>query len=419
MLRWVLCLFTVSIFTNIYSQVTANDSVSLNAGTTDMVFYDLSSGQKTVTSNTDWDIALSVRPTQFPNAPLGGTTIRINEANGVKVYYVPNADAASFNTLDTTGFHSWRQLHDSDSTMDEGALNSNRNKGNFFDFGWGVYSQVTHNVTGDSLYLFELPNGEVKKFIVENLVYDTAYNLKYANIDNSGLQNVYVKKKDYQGRNFAYLNLSNNQVINKEPLASTWQLLFTRYAATNVIPDTTYPVVGVLGNTGTVVAARNGVPTASNDDSGLTNSGNFNSVGWAWKYFDFPSSTYNIVDSLSYFVQTAYSGYYKLVFTGYNSSTGVVSFYKETLNATGVNEVKPDFISSVYPNPCSDVINAVFSSNEERTIEIYNLQGSLLSSEVQAGSSAQLSVSNLASGSYLLRVTTGGLSSTQRFIISR
>lgn len=410
---------TVSIFTNNYGQVTANDSVSVNSGSSDMVFYDLSSGQKTITSNTDWHLALSVRPTQFPNAPLGGTTIRINEANGVKVYYVPNADAASFSTLDTTGFHSWRQLHDSDSTMDEGALNSNRNKGNFFDFGWGLYSQVTHNVTGDSLYLFELPNGEVKKFIVESLIYDTAYNLKFSNVDNSGMQTVYLKKRDYLGRNFVYLNLSNTQLMNKEPLASTWQLWFTKYAATNVIPDTTYPVVGVLANTGTTIAARPGVPTASNDVSGITASNHFNGVGWDWKYYDFPSTTYNIVDSLAYFVQNANAGYYKLVFTGYTSSTGVIRFYKEAVGGTGINDEKANVISSVFPNPCSNTLNALFTEAAERTIEVYNLQGALLSSTVEGGSRAQLAVGELANGVYLLRVTQQGNSSTQRFIINR
>jgi hypothetical protein len=76
--------------------ITANDSVSTGMNDTAMVFYSLATKQKTYSSNVDWHLAVSVRPTQFPEHPLGGTTIRINEANGVQVFISPNANASGY-----------------------------------------------------------------------------------------------------------------------------------------------------------------------------------------------------------------------------------------------------------------------------------------------------------------------------------
>ncbi|HLP21314.1 MAG TPA: hypothetical protein VK174_13470, partial [Chitinophagales bacterium] len=205
---------------SIDAQTVISDSAQTGEEARLTTFYSLATGQKTVVRNDDWHLAISIRPTQFPENPIGGTTIRMNEPIGVNVYYVPNASAAEFNTLDASTYKHWTKLHDSDININDGALNSNRDRSNIYDFGWGTYNAATHHVVGDSLYLIELPNQQVKKLQVIILNRDTAFDIKYSNLDNSDTRIIHIGKKDYLGKKFVYLNLSSDAVMDKEPLAS-------------------------------------------------------------------------------------------------------------------------------------------------------------------------------------------------------
>jgi hypothetical protein len=405
---------------SIAQAITANDSVSIGAGNSQMVFYKLSDGTKTTSSNADWHLALTVRATQFPNAPLGGTTIRINEANGVKAIYVPNADAAGFSTLDTTGWQSWRKLHDSDTAIDEGALNSNRGS-NIFDFGWGTYNSGTHNVTGDSLYLLQLPSGELKKFLVVDLDKDTAFNLKYANIDNSDLQTLKISKKDYQGKQFVYLNLLTNAVHDKEPLASAWDLQFLKYAANDVLPDTAYGVVGVWANKNAKVAEARSVDVTLNNYQAYTFSDNLNAIGWDWKSFNNQTFQYEIEDSLAYFVQTLGGAVYKVIFTGYSgSSTGVISFYTEPVSGTTGVEITEVPAVALFPNPSSNYVNIAVEQNENlRSVVITDMSGRVLVNATAGGTFHTINTIDLPNGFYLATINLGGQTVAKRFVVSR
>lgn len=409
-------LLSIAAFSTQAQGIPVSDSVTLGAGTTDMVFYQLSSGTKTVTSNTDWDLAITVRATQFPGSPLGGTTIRINEANGVRAIYVPNADAAGFNTLDTAGWQGWTKLHDSDTAVDEGALNSNRSS-NIFDFGWGVYNSGSHNVVGDSLYLIQLRDGSLRKFLVVDLDKDTAFNIQYANIDNSGLQNLNISKKNYVGKQFVYLDMQTNTVRDKEPLASAWDLQFLKYAANDVLPDTAYPVVGVWVNKSETVAEARGVDVTDNNYGGYTFTDNLNEIGWDWKAFNNQTFQYEITDSLAYFVKSG-SLYYKVVFTGFGgSSTGKINFYVVDLNnATGINEVaSTNFV--MFPNPSNNQVT-VISSSAIGSVSITDLSGKVIVQETVNASTAQLSTYNLTNGIYVLNVKTANGTIGKKLVVN-
>lgn len=417
MKRFLTAILGVALYQISAAQITANDSVSLGAANAQMVFYKLSDGTKTTSSNTDWHLAITVRATQFPNAPLGGTTIRINEANGVKAIYVPNADAAAFNTVDTTGWQSWRKLHDSDTAIDEGALNSNRGA-NIFDFGWGTYNSGTHNVTGDSLYLIQLPNGELKKFLVVDLDKDTAFNLKYSNIDNSNLQTLKISKKDYQGKQFVYLNLLTDAVHDKEPLAANWDLQFLKYAANDVLPDTAYPVAGVWANKNAPVAEARGVNVLDNSYWNYTFSDNLNAIGWDWKTFNNQTFQYDIEDSLAYFVQTQAGNVYKVIFTGYSGSgSGVISFYTELVSgATGIyTEHEIEF--SIYPNPAGSQLNIRTNADNSFKITIHDLSGRKLMEEIATNPVSTINISSLPKGVYTVTAYYNGLSKTKPVIV--
>jgi hypothetical protein len=396
-----------------------------------MTFYSLATGTKTVVQNDDWHLAISIRPSLYPETPLGGTTIRHNGQLGTRVYYVPNARAATFSSLDTTGWHSWKRLYDSDTSVDEGCLNSNRNLGYFYDFGWGVYNPNSHNVVGDSLYLIQLPDGQLKKFIVVNLAYDTAYNIKYANIDNSDSVMLHFSKRDYIGKEFVYLNLSNNQVMDKEPLSSDWDLQFLKYQATDVLNNQHVPIVGVWQNEGTLTAKRDGHDIGSNDYSNLSFSHYLNAIGWNWKY---PGNIMSLLagknildnlefyltrDSLAYFVQTRQGEVYKLVFTKYVISSGQINFFTQKLTTTGIVEAGQNSdILSVYPNPASSTVN-VTTALPSATLRIVDITGRIVHEEVTTGNPTPINTSDYPNGMYLLMVSGEGKTSVRKFEVSR
>lgn len=411
------------------AQVIVRDSAETGPEANLTTYYSLATGQKTTVANNDWHLAISIRPTQFPNAPLGGTTIRFNQPFGVTVYYVPNAIAADFSTLDTTGYHSWTKIADSDADIDEGAFNINRT--NIYDFGWGRYNAATHDVNGDSLYLIQLPNGQLKKFMVINLKRDTAFNLQYANLDNSDLQNVHISKADYVGKSFVYLNLADNSVKDKEPLKTQWDLQFLKYAAQDILPGRTVPIVGVWLNKGDSAAARWGHNVADDNYSNLSFSGKLNAIGWAWKHpgnynsllsgkntLDF-LEFYVVEDSLAYFVKTASNDVYKVVFTGYRSGNGRINFYTEKLtNATAINELPTEpAVLGIYPNPSNSVLNVVLN-NANAYLRVFDVSGRMLTEINTTDNRVQLSTADYANGIYLLQVTANGQASVNRFVVS-
>lgn len=421
MKRIFIAFLVCAVYFSANSQIITYDSVEVGANTEKLTFYSLADGQKTTASNTDWHLAVSIRPSLFPTSPLGGTTMRINEANGVKVYYVPNTDAAGFTTLDTTGYQTWPLLHDSDTSIDEGALNSNRDRQVAFDFGWGMYSGSLHNVTGDSLYLIQLPNGELVKFLVVNLDKDTAFNIRYSHLDNSNLQNIHISKKDYTGKQFVYLNLSSSYVYDKEPLATDWDLEFLKYTATDTVAGEYKPVLGVWVNKGNLVAKRSQHDVTDNYYGNLFFSNYLNAIGWNWKYEENNGGviTAHVQDSLAYFVQTKLGDYYKLVFTGYNTSTGKIYFYKELLSgAVGLAETS-SVVATLFPNPAKDFIQVVLQTDAAAVIRISDLTGHLVFDDQTTGQLTLINTSNLANGMYLLQVATQGKISSQRMVISR
>lgn len=408
-------------FTNILAQtIPVYDSISTAAGNADMVFYNLNNGQKTVASNTDWHLAVSVRPSLFPSNTLQGTTLRINEQLGVNVYQIPNFTADSFNVVvDTTGYHSWNHSHDSDTALDMGALNSGLNIA-VYNYGWGVYTgPPNHDVTGRKIYLFELPNGALKKFWVEQLDRDTAWDLKYADLDNSNLQSIHIGKAAHAGKNLVYLNMLNNQVHDKEPLSMDWDLQFLKYGAQDVTPGSVYSVVGVWTNKGETVAEVNGVDAAIVDNAGVNPfSANMNVLGWDWKTYDSQNHVYVMRDSLAYFIQANSGVTYKIVFTDYGgSATGVITFYKQEF-VTGISETANEIAVEVFPNPTSSVLNIVTGLQNETEFKVFDVQGKLVSAKKATSPMVQFNTSEMQSGIYFLTVTSGSSVARKRFVVN-
>ena len=93
-------------------------------------------------------------------------------------------------------------------------------------------------------------------------------------------------------------------------------------------------------------------------------------------------------DSLAYFIETAGGEYFKLVFTGYNVSTGRIYFYKEALSATGVVETDNYPSLQAYPNPASSTLLVTFVELPHSLIPIIRFAARYLLNEIyshQAG----------------------------------
>ncbi|MEY4604408.1 MAG: hypothetical protein RIT43_1700 [Bacteroidota bacterium] len=89
------------------------------------------------------------------------------------------------------------------------------------------------------------------------------------------------------------------------------------------------------------------------------------------------------------------------------------------INNLGISENDPFGEIVVYPNPVSDelVVDLSTLMEEEMTVELYDLSGKLLSSQVvYAGSAVKLNMTGFSKGMYQLRLVNRGASTVRRVI---
>ncbi len=302
------------------AQVTT-DTVSIGAGYANQKWYSLKNDDQGSSPKNNWDIAF--------DCSARGTSILINSVTGTTLWKYPTADTSGWLTLDTTGITSWiTKYYNSDTSWAVGAFDKGMVTSNPSDLGWGVYSSITHIVTGDSLYVIKLSNNTYKKLWIQSLSAGV-YSFKYADIAGTNLQNASLTKSTYTGKNFGYYSLQTNAALNREPLSTDWDLVFTQY--TTFIPQA-YTVTGVLSNTGVKVADVRTVANAAtfNTWTSQTFKTPINEIGYDWK--SFTGSAYVMEDSLVYFIRTKTSDIWKVIFTGFGgSATGNFIFSKEKL----------------------------------------------------------------------------------------
>ena len=391
----------------------AQETVSMGSGYSNENYYSLSSGDEMSVVRDNWDIA-------FASDGLGSSssTIRINGSIGTELYLFSN-DTADWGSLDTTGFQ-WSQLINSETDWSTGAF-QNQTPASGFDLGWGTYNSITHIVSGDRIFLLKLANGVYKKLIIDQLT-GGEFTFHYADLDGSNLVETSVSKSNYAGKNFGYYSLQNNVSLDREPLANSWDLLFTKYVV-DLGGGYLYGVTGVLANAGIQVAQANSVNNVLTESwQGHSFDDNIGTIGWDWKSFNMTTFAYEIEDSLVYFIEDEIGNIHKVVFTGFGgSSTGDFIFTKEVVNAVGLTEFKNEILN-VYPNPASGIINVIFSSNDnEIALSIVDLSGRTVASRelnVNTGMAQEsIDISHLNSGVYLLTLRTSKGIATQKISI--
>lgn len=430
-MKKILIAAIVSVFGNsAFSQTCqANDSTLMGAGAANDVFYSLSKAKTTgdgtvkVESNTNWHLAFSVLPSQFPTNPGIGVAIRVNSplgenaqagTTGCALKVIPGANFSNWHNLDTTGLYALPELSDNDSTWNLSSFTKGYSlAGDPFNFVWGSYNQTSHNVNGTKVFvLYNKSQNWYKKIFINACVFDTMWNFTVANIDNTDSNFVTIDKNSHKKRNFMYYDVINNTVIDREPDNDTWDLLWTKYrgmvpAGPTKIP---YTVTGVLQNLGVQVAQNDGKKCSEVWLANKTaqNSGMISTIGYDWKTFN--GTSYTVTDTFVYFVTGLDAKVYKMTLISYKSSLGktVLSFYEATL---GINDSKVGNVA-VYPNPVFGTLN-IDTKSEVNAIKVYDLFGKLVESN---NNSSTIDISSLVSGMYLVMVETAEGTFQQRVI---
>lgn len=295
---------------------TKSETVSMGADYVNDVYYSLSNGIVAEVPRKNWDIAFSVGAMS--------SSILINDGAGVELKVYPtDAGWQWANSIDTAGYHEWELLYNSNESWEEAAFGQNAT--GHPNYGWGEYNETTHNVEGVAMYIIKLPNDEYKRIFIElKGAMTQQYSFKYSDLDGS---NEVSETINFAGNtaNYIYYSITDEAVVaDREPDASTWDLLFTKYIDTSI----PYNVTGIKQNIGVEVIDEDNVLDltietylASEFDDNMTE------IGSDWKDFDMGSFQYVVDSDRMYFVKGKDEKNYKIVFTGVEgSSTGNFMF---------------------------------------------------------------------------------------------
>jgi len=298
------------------SIVVKSESITMGAGYVNDVYYSLNNGVITEVSRLNWDIAFSV--------DAMSSSIIINDGAGVVLKEYPTTDGWNWtDPIDTIGYSEWNMLYNSDETWEDGAFGQNAS--GHPNYGWGEYNMTTHNVEGVAMYIVELPNDEFKRIFIEiKDATEKKYIFKYSDVNGANEISETISFADLTS-NYLYYSLQSETVVaDREPDASTWDLLFTNYADNTI----NYLVTGVKHNIGVVAIDQdNTTDLTLNTYLESAFNENITTIGYDWKEFDMGTYLYSIDPDRVYFAKDGNDNVYKIVFTGYEgSSTGNINF---------------------------------------------------------------------------------------------
>lgn len=369
--------FTIITLAVIFSSLahSAEVEINLTAGYSNDVWYDFNNGVVKTEPSNNWDLAVQT------NTQDAG--IWINSHNGCQVWVVPNSHGDSWgDVIDTLGMaQTWTQGYNSEETWSIGALNLGMN--GFVtggDFGWGEYNMANHSISGNKVFIVKLVNNTYKQLMVESL-FGGVYSLKWADLDGSNERLLDISKSSHANKLFAYIQLADGKLVDREPASDTWALLFGKYigmVATGTGETMPYGLTGVRTNPRYRTAVVSKVPTNSSKAPFLDDD-NYSSlittVGSNWKVLNYATFSYSIVDSVSYFVTSEMNGtdqpiINKIVFKSFaGSSSGKLTFELNGATSVSSQQLLSDNLI-VYPS--------ITSSNSEINIEFTNeLQGNV------------------------------------------
>jgi hypothetical protein len=386
-----------------------DDSIAMGSGYSNEVYYSFENGEVASAPRNNWDIAFYTL--------TWSAGIMINDGNGVQLYLYPDSDTSGWNTVDTSGLSTWPILYNSIMDWEEGAFN--RNQSGHPDYGWGVYNTITHNVVGDSIYILKLANGSFKKFqVIEKISILNDYYFKYANLDGTDEINEMVDCSGYEDKNFVYYSLTEEAILDREPVSESWDILFTKYMG-ELEGGIPYPVTGALNNLIIPANRFDQVGLDFEDYTAAPMDTARSPIGHDWKYFDMNTFSYVVEDSIAFFVMDHQKDVYKLVFSVFDYTMGKVVFTKTKVHTSAIGEIGSDQSFAVYPNPASEEVHiSLDGSNSWEEISISDLNGKVIySKNIRQQNTISIPARQFDPGFYLVTVKMNGLSAVQKLVI--
>jgi hypothetical protein len=401
-----------------FAQSHAPKSVVMGTGYANDVFFKLNDGLSFTHDRKSWDIAF--RTTKF------SSSILTNDGAAVELFTYPNSDTTGWATMDTAGMSNWTPMYNDPTDWENGAFS--RNASGHPDYGWGKYNDQTHDIIGDSVFILQTRNGELKKIWIQrkNSINATYY-FKYANMDGSNEMSIVLDCTPYiDSVDFIGYNLELESVVNFQQKKDLWDICFTKYMG--ISNDYPYPVVGVLSNPSVWNMEFWQVPPYFNDwQSGTWDTAmNRSDIGYDWKYFDLANMQWIIDDSVVYFVHNKYGDVFKLYFLTFEGTgTGVITFDLERVYTSVNDGKKMDIPVVLYPNPASDQVFVHFFGNvpENLDMSVMDLNGRTVKSGLKtlAGDdkTSVVNVTDLAPGIYLLNITGLNVNMSRKIVVTR
>lgn len=401
---------------DIFAQNAVQDSVEMGAMYANEIYYTLDDGSEETAPLDNWDIA-------FQTGGGFSSAIRINGQAGTELYVYPG-DTADWAALDTTGIASWEQLYDSEEEWSRGAFDNAADPNDQFDLGWGYYLLNGGHITvGHRLFVIQLSDDSYQKIWIKSLI-GGVYTFQHASLDNAMDMTHTIDKADFDGKKFGYFSLQTHSELDREPMASDWDMVFTQYVA-EFGTSGKQTVTGVLLNDSVYAAEARGVAITQASYTDYESDSLINTVGYDWKdldYSGFPPS-WVLEDDLSYFIYDRIGNIWHVAFTGFaGQSSGKVWFSKTLVSSVGIAETASEINIGIFPNPVADGnINLVFNLEEDEAVaQVFDMTGKLISSQVFQGQGFKernLQLENAYPGTYILRLATETTLTTKKLII--
>ena len=359
--------YTLTIITTILFYISPQAQtvqISMGNNYANQIFYSMQNGEIKNISNDNWDLAFTTD--QY------ASTIRTNDGKGVELYTYHLGDTSDWQNINVSIMNNLSSsMYNSEISWYDGAFENNSL--GHPDYGWGVYNMITHNVTGDSLYIIKTINGNWKKIWIQELTTAGEYIFKFANLDGSNEITQSILKTNYTDKNFIYFSIDQNTIIDREPISSEWDITFTKYISP--VQAMPYPVTGVLTNNNTEVAKATGVtdPLTYFDYSNHNFNNEINSIGYDWKSYQ---GSFVVDANRCYFIKDKNENIWRLVFNSFDGmSTGNVEFNTELIFNTSSENINKARSLNVFPNPTTQNTNLIFDFEEECLINIYDISG--------------------------------------------
>ena len=195
-----------------------------------------------------------------------------------------------------------------------------------YETAFGDYRNKNSVYILDRGYKLNGNNRGYKKIIIDS-INNTSYYIKYANLDNTSMQNLEIKKDNTY--NFQYISLDNDETINIEPKKENWDLLFTQYTHLFLDNEETpaYLVTGVLTNyLNNIMVATDTINTFKDIELNMIDQYNFtneqNEIGYNWKLYNFTSQSYIVKADITYIISDIDGRYFKLHFIDFYNDNG-------------------------------------------------------------------------------------------------